>query len=75
MTSNAWRAPSNFRGEATPQITAGDLVRTGENFHPHYHVVAITEDRAWIRDTQYGSDHIVPLDRCRRILRPQIRNA
>jgi hypothetical protein len=45
----------------------GDAVRTGENFHPHYQVIALTEDRAWIRDTQHGTDHVVPLDRCTRL--------
>jgi hypothetical protein len=33
----------------------GDLVRTGETFHPHDHVIAVTQDRAWIRDTQSGA--------------------
>ena len=67
MKSNAWRTPTDLSGESVQHVTVGDLVRTGENFHPHYHVVAVTEDRVWIRDTQYGSDHIVPIDRCRRI--------
>jgi hypothetical protein len=62
-----WRSPANLRGETSSHVVPGDLVRTGENFHPHYCVVAVSEDRAWIRDTQYGSDHIVPVDRCRRI--------
>jgi len=67
VRSNAWCSPIELLGETTPHVAVGDLVRTGENFHPHFHVVAVAEDRVWIRDTQYGSDHIVPIDRCRRI--------
>lgn len=67
MSALAWRSPADLRGNTIPQVSAGDVVRTGENFHPHYHVIAVTEDRAWIRDTQHGTDHIIPIDRCRRI--------
>ena len=67
MKSNAWRSPTDFRGRAT-YVAVGDVVRTGENFHPHFRVIAVTEDRAWIRDLQYGADHIVPVDRCRKII-------
>ena len=63
MNAAAWRSPANLLGQAIP--TVGGLVRTGENSHPHYHVIAVTEDRAWIRDTQHGTDHVVPIDRCR----------
>jgi hypothetical protein len=63
----AWRTPSDLLGESIRGIAIGDLVRTGENFRPHYHVIAITDDRAWIRDTQHGLDHVVPLDRCSKI--------
>ena len=67
MSVLAWRSPADLLGESATRVSVGDLVRTGENFHPHYHVVAVTDDRAWIRDTQHGTDHIVPVDRCRRI--------
>jgi hypothetical protein len=63
----AWRSLADVRGEPTLPVRVGDLIRTGENFHPDFHVIALTEDRAWIRDTQHGNDHIVPLHRCRRI--------
>jgi hypothetical protein len=43
------------------------VVRTGANFHPHYQVIALAEDRAWIRDTQHGTDHVIPLGRCQRL--------
>lgn len=65
MNAAAWRSPTDLRGETTPSV--GDLVRTSNNFHPQFQIVALTEDRAWIRDTQHGTDHIVPVDRCRRI--------
>jgi hypothetical protein len=65
--ARAWRSPADLLGQATLHVAAGALVQSGENFHPHYHVIAVTEDRAWIRDTQHGTDHIVPIDRCRRI--------
>jgi len=50
-----------------PLVAVGDVVRTGDNFPPRFQVIALTNDRAWIRDTQHGTDHVVPLDRCNRI--------
>ena len=66
MKSNAWRSLIDFQCRAT-YVAVGDVVRTGENSHPQFRVIAVTEDRAWIRDLQYGADHIVPVDRCRKI--------
>lgn len=67
MSGLAWRPLADVRGQPMLPVKAGDLIRTGENFHPHFHVIAVTEDRAWIRDTQHGADHIVPIDQCRRL--------
>lgn len=67
MSVLAWRSPTDRREEETSHVSVGDLIRTGENFHPHYEVIAMTKDRAWIRNTQHGTDHVVPIDRCRRI--------
>ena len=67
MNMPAWLPPADLRGAAAPSIAAGDRIRTGANFHPHYEVVALSEDRAWVRDLQYGTDHIIPIDRCRKI--------
>ena len=64
MSALAWCSPTNLMGEEICHVSVGDVVRTGENFHPHYRVIALSEDRAWIRDTQHGTDHVVPLDRC-----------
>jgi hypothetical protein len=67
VSALARKRPNERLGEAGPSIAVGDVIRTGDNFHPHYRVIALTEDRVWIRDTQHGTDHIVPLDRCNRI--------
>jgi hypothetical protein len=67
VSALAWRSPTDLLGETSPHFAIGDVVRTGENFHPHYHVIALTSDRAWIRDAQHGTDHVVPLDRCNKL--------
>jgi hypothetical protein len=48
-------------------IHAGDLVRTGVNFFPHYEVLAVHGDKAWVRNVQNGTDHLALLSRCRKI--------
>jgi len=48
-------------------IVAGDLVRSGENLFPHFEVIAVHGDKAWVRNVQNGADHLAPLARCRRI--------
>ena len=67
MSGPAWRSLAEMRGEPVLPLRVGDLVRTGENFHPHYRIIALSEDRAWIRDVQHGTDHVVPFDRCRKL--------
>jgi hypothetical protein len=49
------------------EIGVGDLIRTGANLFPHFTVVAIHGDKAWVRHTENGSDHLALLSRCRRI--------
>ena len=66
MTGLAWRSPEDAPSHL-PHATVGDIVRTGENFHPHYRVIAVSADRAWIRDIQRGTDHVIPISRCRRL--------
>ena len=51
-------------------LEEGELVRTGETFHPYYRIIAVRDERAWIREVQHGSDHVVPLDRCQRVAPP-----
>lgn len=48
-------------------IRPGDIVRTGENFHPHYEVLAVHGDKAWVRNIQNGADFLALLSRCRKI--------
>ena len=49
------------------EIQVGDLVRSGPNLFPHYEVVAVQGDKAWVRDVQSGADHLALLTRCRKI--------
>lgn len=48
-------------------IEPGDLVRTGANHFPHFEVVAVSGDKAWVRNVQTGVDHLALLSRCRRL--------
>jgi hypothetical protein len=48
-------------------IHVGDLVRTGENLHPHFAVIAINGDKAWVRNVQSGVDCLAQLNRCRKL--------
>ena len=48
-------------------IAAGDLVRTGPNLYPHYEVIAVHGDKAWVRNVQNGTDHLAMVSRCRKI--------
>jgi len=49
------------------EIQAGDLVRAGPNLFPHFEVVAVHGDKAWVRNVQNGADHLALLSRCRKI--------
>jgi hypothetical protein len=49
------------------QIVQGDIVRTGANPTPSFHVVAVSGDRAWLRDLQNGAEAVVDVRRCRRL--------
>lgn len=53
--------------EYDEDIQVGDLVRTGPNLHPHFEVVAVHGDKAWVRNTQNGTDHLALISRCRKI--------
>jgi len=48
-------------------IVAGDLVSTGPNLFPHYEVLAVNGDKAWVRNVANGVDHLALISRCRRI--------
>jgi hypothetical protein len=63
MSAAIWHSPANLRGEATPSIAAGDRIGTGGNFRPHYQVIAISQDKAWVRDLRSGTDPMLGVDR------------
>lgn len=65
MNLPGWRSPADPCGVNEPPIAAGDRVRTGCNLHPLYQVIALSEGQAWVRDLQYGTDHFIPIERCR----------
>jgi hypothetical protein len=48
-------------------IEPGDLVRTGPNLYPHFSVVAVSGEKAWVRNVQTGVDGITALARCRKV--------
>lgn len=56
--------------EYEEHIAPGDLVRTGPNLFPHFTVVAIDGDKAWLRNVQTGMDALAALNRCRKINGP-----
>jgi hypothetical protein len=49
------------------ELHPGDLVRTGPNLFPHFQVLAVHGDKAWVRNVQDGADHLALLSRCRKI--------
>jgi len=57
------------------EICAGDLVRTGPNLFPHFEVLAVHGDKAWVRNIANGSDHLALLSRCRKINGEPLRQA
>jgi hypothetical protein len=62
MSRPAWNLKLVQQDEDRPHgIKVGDIVRSGENLYPHYRVIAIHGDRAWVRDVQYGTDYIVAI--------------
>lgn len=48
-------------------ICPGDLVRTSANLFPHYQVIAVDGDKAWVRNVQSNKDDITALSRIRKI--------
>ena len=53
--------------EYEEEIRVGDLVRSGPNLFPHFEVIAVSGDKAWVRNVATGADHLALLSRCRRI--------
>jgi hypothetical protein len=48
-------------------IAVGDVVRTGPNLFPHFQVLAVHGDKAWVRNLANGADFLAMMSRCRRI--------
>jgi hypothetical protein len=48
-------------------IQVGDVVRTGPNLYPHYSVICIDGDKAWVRNVGNGADGITNLAQCRKV--------
>ena len=57
----------NHDREHDEDIRVGDLVRTGANLFPHFEVLAVHGDKAWVRNVNNDSDHLALLIRCRKI--------
>lgn len=53
--------------EHDEEILQGDIVRCGANHYPHFEVIAINADKAWVRNVLNGGDTLVLLSRCRRV--------
>jgi hypothetical protein len=53
--------------EYEEEIRVGDLVRTGPNLFPHYEIIAVHGDKAWVRNVQTGLDGLTSVNRCRKI--------
>ena len=49
------------------EILRGDTVRMGSNLFPHFEVLAVHGEKAWVRNVQNGADSLALLSRCRRI--------
>lgn len=69
MTSSTYSDVFSLRldRDYEEEIRVGDRVRTGDNHFPHFEVVAIQGDKAWVRDLDTGADHITSLARCRKM--------
>jgi hypothetical protein len=48
-------------------IMVGDMVRTGVNLFPHFTVIALNGDTAWVRNNENGADGLTAVNRCRKI--------
>lgn len=49
------------------EIHPGDLVRTGVNLFPHFEVLAVHGEKAWVRNIETGTEALALLGRCRKI--------
>lgn len=57
----------NHDREHDEDIRTGDIVRTGVNLFPHFEVLAVHGDKAWVRNVENGADFLALLSRCRKL--------
>jgi hypothetical protein len=71
MTPFSYADAFSIEHERGPEevIHEGDVVRTGPNLHPQFTVVAVSGDKAWLREVQSGADSIGLVERCRVVRR------
>jgi hypothetical protein len=55
---------------ADEPVRCGDIVRTGLNVTPEFQVIAVHEDKVWLRDLCSGLDALTALRRCHRLPTP-----
>jgi hypothetical protein len=60
-----WHSPTDLLGELARTFSIGMFI-TGESTHPRYQLIALSEEKAWIRDVRSGTDHVMPTPRCRK---------
>lgn len=60
--------------EFNHRLSPGDVVILGDNTEPLYQVVAVRDEKAWVRGLVqgadfivHGSDYLVSVQRCRKI--------
>ena len=61
--------------EHEEEIAAGDLVRMGQNHFPHFAVIAVDGDTAWVRNITSGEDSLARGDRCRKVAQDGVAKA
>lgn len=62
---DVYNVPEHQAGDDV--VGVGDLVRTSDNHFPHYRVIAIHQDKVWVRNVETGADGLTTLTRCRKI--------
>jgi hypothetical protein len=60
-------AHPNWPEDRDSAIGTGDVVHADGHRFPCYRVIALNGNRAWVRDVQYGTDHVVPIAGFRKI--------
>lgn len=69
MQATSYSAVFGIDHELDPeaQLAEGDMISTGRNAGPYFHVLAVDGDRAWVRNVQTAMDGIVDVKRCRKV--------